>query len=211
MNYLVLIGDLKKSKGVADRNRVQAHLRDACTGLNDRMKNLHLVSPFTVTLGDEFQAVFSSPKSVWPGIFEIESRLRPVRVRFGMGVGAIDTEINPAMAIGMDGPAFHLARDAISSLKEEGENYRVLGLKNAQTLANQALDLVSHIRDGWRDNRVAIFSFLLNGMSVTQMADKLAITEQAVYKNINEGRLETIQGIFRGLNSVIETQLGEQS
>jgi len=43
------------------------------------------------------------------------------------------------------------------------------------------------------------------------MADKLGITEQAVYKNINEGRLENIQGVFQGLNPLIKARLREQS
>jgi len=66
-------------------------------------------------LGDEFQAVFSGAQNIWSCIFVIESALHPVRFRFGLGVGGIDTAINRKQSIGMDGPAFHLAREAVAS------------------------------------------------------------------------------------------------
>lgn len=208
MNYIALIGDIRQSKELAERQQIQQRLREACDELNRRTNELGLVSPFTVTLGDEFQALFAHAAGLWRCIFRIESLLRPVRLRYGVGVGAIDTEINRASAIGMDGPAFHRAREAVDSLRQDGGSYRVLGLGEAQPLARHALDLVSHHRDGWRDNRVDIFSFLLAQIGVAQMAGALDISEQAVYKNIRKGRLESIMGICDGVGALLDAATG---
>lgn len=204
MNYIALIGDIRRSKGLAGREQVQQQLRRACGELNRHADPLGLVSPFTITLGDEFQALFGRARGLWRGIFRIEALLRPVRLRYGVGVGAIDTEINHESAIGMDGPAFHRARQAVDGLREDGGSYRVLGLGEAQHLARHALDLVSHHRDSWRDNRVDIFSFLLGETSVTQMANALGISEQAVYKNIRQGQLESIRGVCDGIGELLD-------
>jgi len=208
MKYLALIGDIKASKSISARDDVQVQLRSVCDHLNKQRDSMQLVSPFTITLGDEFQALFSSSIGIWRCIFNIESKLHPVRIRFGVGLGAIDTEINETASIGMDGPAFHLAREAISSLKSESGNYRVLGLSDAQELVLHTLDLVSHNRDAWRKNRLDIFCSLLEGRNVASMAKLLRITEQAVYKNIRKGQLESVMGIFQGLSHLIELEIG---
>jgi hypothetical protein len=208
MNYIALIGDIRESKGLSDRRQVQGRLRAAGDGLNAQAGALGLVSPFTLTLGDEFQAVFGNARGLWRCIFGIEAQLRPVRLRYGVGVGSIATEINRESSIGMDGPAFHRAREAVDSLKRDGGSYRVLGLGQAQELARHSLDLVSHHRDGWRDNRVDIFSYLLDEAGVAQIARTLAITEQAVYKNIRHGRLDTIRGVCAGVAQLLDLEAG---
>lgn len=208
MSYLTLIGDIKESRKLVDRNAVQRRLQTTCDELNRQADLLQLVSPFTVTLGDEFQAVFTGAQQIWLCIFAIESSLYPVRVRFGMGVGGIDTEINRSQSIGMDGPSFHLARQAVTSLKSERGSYRVLGMKDSQQLALHTLDLVSQNRDSWNKNRIDIFNYLLNGVNVASMAKSIGISEQAVYKNIRHGGLESIMGIFQGLSRLIDLQLG---
>lgn len=208
MNYLTLIGDIKESKKLVDRNATQRRLQATCGDLNRRADSLQLVAPFTVTLGDEFQAVFTGAQHIWSCIFAVESSLYPVRVRYGMGIGGIDTKINRSQSIGMDGPAFHLAREAITSLKGERGSYRVLGMKDSQHLVLHSLDLISHNRDSWNKNRIDIFGYLLKGANVSRIAKSVGISEQAVYKNIRHGGLESVMGVFQGLSRLLDLQLG---
>lgn len=207
MNYVALIADIRQSKGLADRRATQQRLRAACEARNAQGGALGLVSPATVTLGDEFQALFDGAAGLWRFVFGIEAQMKPVRLRYGIGVGAIETELNRASSVGMDGPAFHRARQAVETLKRDGGSYRVLGLADGQTLARHALDLVSRQRDRWKANRVDILSFLFDGREVAGMADDLGISEQAVYKNIREGGLEAIRGICEGVSELIEQSL----
>ena len=127
MNYLALIGDICGSRKVGERAQLQETLRCVLDQLN-AAHGEGLVSPFTITLGDEFQAVLSTATPVWEMIAAIQSELFPVRVRFGLGLGEIETAINREAALGMDGPAFHLAREAMDVLKTEAGLYRVEGL-----------------------------------------------------------------------------------
>jgi hypothetical protein len=187
MNYIALIGDIRQSKGLAERQQIQQRLRETCDELNQRSDELGLVSPFTITLGDEFQALFGHAAGLWRCIFRIESLLRPVRLRYGVGVGAIDTEINRASAIGMDGPAFHRAREAVDSLRQDGGSYRAGAGRGAAAGTPCARPGLAPSRRLARQSRG--YSASAAQIGVAQMAGALDISEQAVYKNIRKGRL----------------------
>ena len=204
--YVAVIGDIKRSRELEQREAVQSRLQRACVELNRREDLEGLLSPFTVTLGDEFQALFGSFRAVWRAIFAIEAAMGDgVEIRFGIGVGAMDTAINREAAIGMDGPAFHRARHAIEQLKEGDCNYRVVGMGQAESLANSALDLVSLQRNGWRANRVKILRGLLDNVSVGQISDALEISGSAVYKNIAQGGLDSICDILAEIATLAES------
>jgi hypothetical protein len=215
MQCLALIGDIERSRALENRAAVQERLESICRELNDRRDYFQLLSPFTLTLGDEFQALFRKSGALWEALFQIEASLVTAfnedggapRVRFGTGVGAIDTRINEQSSIGMDGPAFHRARAAIEQLKESKTYYRVLGLNRGQQLATHALDLVSHNRSAWNANRVIVMSHLLRGLPVSESAEFLAISREAVYKNIRQGNLESVAGLFKGLSEMIDEQI----
>ena len=204
MNYLALIGDICGSRGVADRGELQHALHSVLEELNGAHAKA-LASPITVTLGDEFQALLTSAKPIWEMVAVIQASLYPVRVRFGFGVGTIATDINPEAALGMDGPAFHHARDAMTVLKEEGGLFFIEGVSGTK-LANHSLRLISELQSQWQHNRFKVYRFYLQGRPVQQIVESLSISKTAVYKNINDGLLET----FHGIQSAISEQLEEQ-
>jgi hypothetical protein len=44
--------------------------------------------------------------------------MHPYKIRFGVGIGDINTGIDPEKAIGADGSAYHCAREALADLKK---------------------------------------------------------------------------------------------
>lgn len=206
MNYLALIGDIRDSRQVSDRAGLQKTLQRVLAEINQRYAQ-SLLSPFTITLGDEFQALLPGAGGLWLTIAIIQAELYPVRVRFGIGLGEIVTEINHDAALGMDGPAFHRARDAITLMKDQGGYYRLEGLPQP-ALANQALVLLSHLQDKWHKNRFAIFRAYLAGVRVEDIATDLEISKVAVYNNINDGLLATFKGVQEAIAQQIDDALG---
>lgn len=188
MNHLVMIADVIGSRQLANRGQVQ-------TLLEAELHTLHkdrtgLASPYTITLGDEFQAVFKDADRVFPDILAILRALHPVGLRFALGIGPITTRINPEQAIGMDGPAFYQARDLLERMKKDRRILAVAGLPEDDGLQESALGLLDHQLRKWRPNRLDILRLLLQGWEAGTIADHLDITEQSVYKNIREGGLE---------------------
>lgn len=122
--YLALIGDLVSSRKIPEavrydlQGRLAAHL-----GSLTRERTKGVVARPLITIGDEFQALFSADgDGARAATAMLESTLeiaRPAHVRFGLGAGALDTALREE-ALGMDGPCFHRARTAIECARSEG-------------------------------------------------------------------------------------------
>lgn len=208
MPYLVLIGDLIASRQSQNRKDLQIRLRTILTKLNGRMPKP--VSPYTLTLGDEFQAVFNTADHVFDDMVQIMEALHPDQVRFSLGLGNITTDLNLEQALGMDGPAFYRAREGIDRLKDSGDLLHLDGLPDdCALLAEGALRLLSQRIQKWEANRFAILHGLLVGEPVKTIAARLSVSEQAVYKNIRNGGLGAVIQVLSSLTELLDNCLAE--
>ncbi len=197
-NYAVLIGDIVLSRTLDNRGAVQRKLAALCAEINKERKAFKLTSPMTITLGDEFQAVFADTTKLWECIFRTEAAMAPVEIRFAIGLGPIDTDIKRDSALGMDGPAFYAARAAMEKLKSGNTRYRVEGLSWDEYL-NEVLVLISYNRTKWRKPRVVVLANLLQGKTIKEICKLVRNTEQAVYRNIRDGALDTMLTLLSGI------------
>lgn len=209
-NYLVLIGDIESSRelGEVDRKQLQKNLSGVLEELNNQENGT--VSPYTVTLGDEFQAVFQQADRVFMDVMKILARIHPVMARFSLGLGNIHTDINNEEAIGMDGPAFYNARKGIEYLKKEEFLFSIETEEEKppiSTLINGSLQMISAEIRSWNQNRKKISYMLAEGLDYKTIAAELGITEQAVSKNKNEGLLDVIDTISRSLIELLNQKL----
>ena len=202
------MGDLVASRRIVERSAVQERLRACLRQLNSK-KREGLVSPYTITLGDEFQAVFSTPDRLFRDALTVLIALYPVEVRFSFAIGEISTAINTKQAIGMDGPAFHEARATIDRLKKTKNLFAIASSDGTGlTLINQSLALVSHTIGKWPRNRLELLRGLTENHTVKQLARDLRVTDKAVYKSIDAGAIRTIvpllEEIIAGLRKILE-------
>lgn len=210
MHYLVLIGDIVASRDAKDRKGVQQKLESLLDDLNARPSRP--VSPYTLTLGDEFQAVFDKADPVFEDMVRILRVMHPVRVRFSLGLGEITTELNTEQALGMDGPAFYRARDGMSRLKDSGNLVRLEGLPDDwAALTGSSLRLLNQRILKWDANRLAILHGLLTVKNKKDIAAELGITVQAVYKNINAGELDAVIDYMQALTGILNRFLKANS
>ena len=191
---IALIADVVESKKIKERGYFQQQLGEKLREINEK-RGSQLLSPYTITLGDEFQAVYAHYDTVLGDIWEIADAVYPHRIRFALGYGKLTTAINPRQAIGMDGPAFYAARTGINRLKDidrmiiqlEGE-----GITH-KNLFNESLCLLSLYQDKWKERTHRTFWGLQNGQSVEELShlsiDRETISERAVYKQIHTHHL----------------------
>jgi len=164
----------------------------------------------TITLGDEFQCVYSNAGEIFKNIWGILSTCYPERIRFSLGIGEITTTINRKQAIGMDGPAFYEAREGLMHLKQKDYLFDLRSSgANSEIIEfiRNVLYFVSHNIEGWKKNRIEIMNLLANEFPVKLISDKLKISEQAVYKNIANGGLQPILDITKNLSSIINNMV----
>lgn len=210
MQAIAVIGDIVQSKDISRRDAFQRKLTTTLKALGHE-KGSGLASPFTITLGDEFQAVYRSAAGLWGDLATVLTALHPTQVRFGIGVGELTTKLNPKQALGMDGPAFHRARAAITALKEGAGRFRIVGEHEEDwALANHSLAFVSHHLAGWGRNRLEILAALLQGRTVSEFEAELSISKVAIYKNINAACLTEVAALWheiaRALNLALRAQ-----
>jgi hypothetical protein len=206
MRVIVVIADIVRSRTIPARPAFQRHLARTVAALS--AKHPDLLSPYTVTLGDEFQAVCKRAGHVFRDFFALQRALYPHRIRFVVGVGELTTPLNPRMSIGMDGPAFHHARQGLDDLKASGSMLRVmLPDPRGAEWVNPALDLLSHSTLGWRKNRLEVLQRMLDGQDPQETARAMKLTPAAVYKNIQAGALGTIVTLSREVARTIDARL----
>ncbi len=208
MQVLALIGDIVGSRTLSRRDAWQRRLAAVLAARNQAGHGL--ASPYTITLGDEFQAVYRQAGSVWLDLVEILAALHPVPVRFALGVGSLTTRVNSRQALGMDGPAFHRAREALTAMKAGPGRIQIAGATTAEwALANHTLALVSHRLAGWSRNRLRVLAGLLRGQPVRELEGELRISRVAIYKNINAAALDEVAAICLELGRQLDTVLRE--
>lgn len=204
---LAVIGDVVASRKIAARAEFDARLRAALERLNDGRAGL--LSPYTVTIGDEIQAVFARAGGVFHDALEVLAAIHPQGMRFAFGLGALSTPLNRERAIGMDGPAFHLARAGIERLKRSGERFTVAGEGlNAPGLARAGLALASAHMRRWNATRLGALCGLGRGEAVKDTAARLGVSEQAIYKTIEAGDLEAVARLFGEVEALLDEGLG---
>src|SRR5947199_82816 len=118
MRIAVIIGDVVRSSGIRNRSAFQQRFRRSLADLHGRPG---LLAPYTITAGDEFEAVYSDPTRIFHDVWALVATNHPHSIRFSIALGSLTTAVDPTNPLVMDGPAFHGARAGIQALKKDRE------------------------------------------------------------------------------------------
>ena len=218
MNYVAIIGDIKESKKIEKRSLIQKKMNCVLSYINEVYK-ADISSKFIITLGDEFQGLLTKTDHLLDIIKHIQREMYPVRLRFGVGIGEINTNIFYEVAIGADGPAYYVAREMIEKLRQqekrlkkqaadiqislyETENFEIAEI-------NIILALMKIIEDGWSDKqRYTIWDMEQNGGSQEECAKRMNTTQSTVARRLADGSYITYEQAKKTVDKALK-QLGE--
>lgn len=221
MLYIALIGDLIDSKRLADRKQAQKDLQDLMAVLNQDYRD-YLVSPFTVTTGDEFQALFQPNVHLMQLLDQIALGF-PHPIRFGLGLGEMLTDINREQSIGSDGPAYWRARAAIDSIHEKNDygSSRIavsLGDDRRSQAVNTVLAACSFIQSKWNSSQREVLECMLmdyiydEHFSHGEIAELLQISPSALSKRLRSSGLKVyLRNRRLAMNMIIEAVEEDQA
>jgi hypothetical protein len=168
MTVIVLTVDQRGSRSTPDR------VADVVTALAD----LPLRLPFERTAGDEFQGVLDEPSALPRAI---ERLLRDGAWYIGLGIGEED-EPEPDTARAGRGPAYVLARHALTAAKNSPWHLRVSG--DADTDAARDLESVlwlwAAVLDRRSDKGWEVTDLVDQGLSYDEAGRRLGISQSAV-------------------------------
>jgi hypothetical protein len=208
VDYLVLIGDVVASRTAGNRRELQRALSAAVQRINASARR-RLASPYTITLGDEFQAVYRSARDLFGDLWALLEALNPVELRLAAGIGEIATPINRKQALGMDGAAFHKARAAMDRLKREGRTIiQVQGSEGELALVNDSLRLACRLLSGWKRETLSTLVCLGRGLSVDVIARSMQVTPRAIFKRIRSSSLREVLALAGSLEAELEVAMG---
>lgn len=193
--YVAIIGDIVKSKKLKNRDEVQKKLHDVLSSVNTKYSE-YIASNFMITLGDEFQGLLKDGENTMNIINEIENKMFPVQIRFGIGVGEITTAIDRYIPLGSDGPAYHNARKVINDLKstekktKKGNSNIMIASQgdnlNIDHILNTIFVLGSTIKSKWSERqREIVLAYIESDNNQIKTADKLGITQSSVNKGLS--------------------------
>jgi DNA-binding NarL/FixJ family response regulator len=203
-SYIAMIGDVKGSRAVKDRSDLQLRLQGGLDRVNREHADV-IAANLVLTVGDEFQGLLHSHE----GLQVIQSALRasafPQEVRFGFGIGPLDTPLR-THAIGMDGPCFHRARDAIQRAASDGTAVEV-EVGRPEPAFDIYARLYSHIREGWTDRQRQVVDMSRSGMEGRHIAKQLEITPSAVSQRLTAAGVQAASDAEKSWINAMESYL----
>ena len=218
--YLALIADVIDSKMVQERFDLQKQVEKTLQKMNELFGD-YLASRFTLTLGDEFQALLEVDAPVFQIIDTLRSELTPTQLRFGIGLGEIVTSIDPLQSIGADGPAYWNARAAINLVHQKNDYgntqiYFSSGKENQDFFVNALIASGEAIRSSWRSSQEEILLDLLKrcvyseNFSQQDLAQSLEINPSALSKRLKSSSIRVyLRGRAAALASIQSLAKGE--
>lgn len=191
---LAIIGDIIDSRTIVERNEIQIKLNKILQKLNKDYER-YIVSKWTITLGDEFQVLLRPNLELFEMLDYISYKMYPVKIRFGIGLGKIFTDVNYRESIGSDGPAYWRAREAIEFI-HENDNYRNSKIsfnsgKEDDDLINNLIYYTDWMKENWtRTQREVLDTLLKNNIysddfKQKDLARDIGISESAMSRRIS--------------------------
>lgn len=207
---VVVIGDIVRSRALADRDRAQREIEAAFARANqDFPVAVEAIAP---TTGDEFQGVFAGLEDALTMLLLVQLALpTAVGCRFGIGWGAVVPVDSSSDRI-QDGSAWWSARAAIDRVRANASDKRgrvsrarsLIVVAEAERAGNEELERLANaylvIRDQLVQRMPARTRRLLYGTwqerTQTSMAAEEGITQSAVSRALdNSGAAAILAGL----------------
>lgn len=185
MNSVILMADIQESRTKPSRQLIR-DFQALITLVNKKRKSF-LLSPLTITLGDEFQGVLKSVKDAIETIVLLEENIIHQRFRFKLRyvlyVGPIDTKINRKTAHGMLGAGLTTARENLLLLKKEKDRF-LLKTRNAKNdyRLNRAFLVYQNFIDLWKMSDYKIISEFLYMKDYKEIADTMNVNTSTAWR-----------------------------
>jgi hypothetical protein len=151
----------------------------------NRLFKENILSPLTVTLGDEFQGVVDSPETAIKIIISIEEQIIatncPFKLRYAFHSGVIETKLNNKIAHGMIGKGLTDTRAILNYVKKDEERFFIFSTEKFNFLNNLFILYRSFV-DKWKQKDYKTISLFLADNDYKKIAGINKTTASAMWK-----------------------------
>jgi hypothetical protein len=191
-HYATVMGDLVMSGSASSFEELHAKFNTAINQQN-RIRRAALVSPLTITLGDEFQGLSKTLVDSLSIVraLRLDLLARGVDCRFAIGVAEIQTPVNVARAWNMMGSGLAQTREKLNE-KSNDTVYR-FALSDHRVIEStlEALGAgLTAIERRWTPRQLKDISASLAGTSAREIAKLRNVSAHSVYKVRSSGEFD---------------------
>lgn len=187
------MGDLVRSESSLPFEILHERFNKAVDDQNVAHANA-LLSPMTITLGDEFQGLVRSLKqaAIIARALRLQLLADDINCRFVVGLTEIKTPINPQKAWNMMGLGLSRAREKLNQKKSD-QFYRFsIPDYPVMELMLDALGAgLSAIERDWTDQQRKDISAQMSGLSPTELSTRRNVSVHSIYKVRSSGNYDT--------------------
>ena len=169
-----------------------------------------LLTPFSLSRGDEVQAVCGEVSALPVLLRALRFNCRPCRLRIGVGIGAVDDREMAANSWEMSGEAFFRARQALERLGKvkKPETWLIGEDPRFDTALNTIYQLLDLIMADWTDEQwQAVMAYEENETQL-KAAEKLHVSRQNVQKLCRAAKWDHIRLAETNLAALLKYHFG---
>ena len=185
MNAIILMADVIGSSK-KDAKHLMKDFKATVESVN-RNYDKSILSPLTITLGDEFQGVVKNTHEAVKVILALEDSImeldKPFKLRYVVHEGKIETSINRNRAYEMLGPGLTEAREKLDSLKSTRKRFHVS--LHDQSLNEQVglmFTIYQGIADRWTKGQLKVVNAFMQLGDYKKVAEKLKKDPSVIWR-----------------------------
>lgn len=205
MKHFIIMCDIVESSQLDPISTID-HFKRCTNYINDKYS---LLSPLTITLGDEFQGVVRNLVDSVNIIIDLEEYIIEcnfnIKLRYVIYYGNIDTAINPKIAYEMLGDGLTKARKTINELKSTSARFNlIIDDNNKKSIINNCFIIYQSIIDNWNIRRDhSLISNLIKYNDYKVVAKKMNKERSLIWKrekNLNLIAYKAIKDILKNIS-----------
>ncbi len=168
------MGDVVSSSSY-ESGKLTTEFKSLVESVNDTFGN-NILSPLTITLGDDFQAVLDSVETGIAIIFFIEEeclrRELDFKLHYVLHTGEIDTEINPDIAYEMLGEGLTTARKMLNIKKRDRKRFKIsLKDETGSDQLNRLLEVTDSLIMNWKKEDYALIIDMIENENNSEVGE----------------------------------------
>lgn len=211
--HYILMGDVIRSRNL-QAVKLHEQMKALLSACNKDLKTA-ILSPYTTTLGDEFQGIAASLRATLECIFYIEDtrmqRQYDFEVRYVVLYGEIETAINKEIAYGMMGAGLSRARELLTDKKRGRPRFQFeLPQKQLEENLTRLFRVMEGLEERWDRRDYPLILDMLSIPNNEKVAVKYGKNRSQIWKRRKNLLIEEYQLIRTIALSLIDTE-GEKA
>lgn len=192
INNFIIMADIVKSRKQPSKELL-SNFKEITKSVNDKNKK-KLISPLTITLGDEFQGISNSLENAIEVLISTEEQIikneLQFKLRWVINYGSIDTPINRKTAHEMIGKGLTSTRDLLEASKGYNSTRFNLYIHNQQDIKeikkiNQLMILLESIMDDWKIKDFPLITAFIENPDYKLVANILNKDKSLMWRRFN--------------------------